>query len=78
MSAGYPIVDVDPQWKTVPEAMGSKGKFWFRMPGPPSGPDWLFKFPVENTGGHWRKKSPTKSPARCASSRPRLSWRSAA
>ena len=71
MSAEYPVVDVDPKWKAEPEQMGSKDKFWFRNPA--SDRDWLFKFPTENTGGHWAKKSPTKSLARWVSSRPGLS-----
>ncbi len=56
MAAEYPIVEVYPQWETGPEAMGSKEKFWFRKPDDPDGPDWLFKFPKENTGGHWAEK----------------------
>lgn len=54
MSAEYSVVDVDPKWKAEPEQMGSKDKFWFRNPA--SDRDWLFKFPTENTGGHWAEK----------------------
>ena len=46
-------MDVDPQWETELEEMGSKEKFWFRKP---DGSDWLFKFPKENTGEHWAEK----------------------
>ena len=53
MAAEYPIEEVDPQWETKPEEMGSKEKFWFRKP---DGSDWLFKFPKENTGEHWAEK----------------------
>ena len=53
MAAEYPIEEVDAQWKTEPEQMGSKEKFWFRKP---DGADWLFKFPKENTGEHWSEK----------------------
>ena len=55
MSAEYPIVDVDPKWKAEPEQMGSKDKFWFHNPASDVR-DWLFKFPTENTGGHWAEK----------------------
>lgn len=56
MSAGYPVMDVYPEWKTESEQMGSKEKFWFRKPSEPDGHDWLFKFPTEGTGQHWAEK----------------------
>ncbi len=56
MSDRYPIVEVDPEWETGPEQMGSKRKFWFRRPEDPDGPNWLFKFPQGDTGGHWAEK----------------------
>ena len=56
MSVRYPVVDVYPDWMTEPEQMGSKEKFWFRKPNASDSHDWLFKFPTENTGGHWAEK----------------------
>lgn len=56
MSPKYPIMDVHADWKTEPEQMGSKQKFWFRRPNDPDGREWLFKFPTKNTGEHWAEK----------------------
>ena len=56
MSEDYPIKMVDPKWPAGPEHMGSKDKFWFSEPNSPEGPEWLFKFPTANTGGHWAEK----------------------
>jgi hypothetical protein len=38
----------------VIEQLGSKPKFWFRMPGDKR--PWLFKFARENTGEGWSEK----------------------
>ena len=52
MADPYDIVDVNPDMIVDKEEMGSKKKFWYR-----DGDDqWLFKFPQENTGGHWAEK----------------------
>lgn len=56
MSPKYPIMDVHADWKTEPEQMGSKQKFWLRPPNDPDGREWLFKFPTKNTGEHWAEK----------------------
>lgn len=56
MSKEYPIKEVNLTWKTEPEQMGSKRKFWVRNPDDPDGRDWLFKLPTENTGEHWAEK----------------------
>ena len=32
MNPQYPIMDVHADWKTAPEQMGSKQKFWYRQP----------------------------------------------
>lgn len=50
----YPILDVQAKWVLEPEALGSKEKFWYRAND--KGPEWLFKYPQENTGQHWAEK----------------------
>lgn len=55
MSPKYPIMDVHADWKTEPEQMGSKQKFWYRQPGEDK-TNWLFKYPRPNTGEHWAEK----------------------
>ena len=55
MRTAYPIFQVQPEWTLEPEDMGTKAKFWFRRPGDDE-PDWLFKYPRENTGEHWAEK----------------------
>ena len=50
----YPIVMIQPDWVLEEEPMGSKDKFWFRELD--DEPDWLFKYPQENTGQHWSEK----------------------
>ena len=56
MSANYPVMIIDPQWRTEAEHMGSKNKFWFRNPQDKDKRDWLFKLPTEKTGEHWAEK----------------------
>ena len=51
----YPIVEVEPEWVRDSEDMGSKKKFWYRIPGEQGG-YWLFKYPQANTGQHWAEK----------------------
>jgi hypothetical protein len=50
----YPVIQIDPNWVLQQEALGSKEKFWFRRKD--AEPQWLFKFPDENTGQHWAEK----------------------
>lgn len=50
----YPVVTVQPAWRSDPEAMGTRSKFWYRQPDTPN--RWLFKFPREHTGEHWSEK----------------------
>ncbi len=50
----YPIFEIEPEWVLEPEGMGSKEKFWYRAKD--GEPEWLFKFPQENTGQHWSEK----------------------
>ena len=54
MSDEYLIVTVKPEWRSNPEEMGSKTKFWYRKPGKKI--DWLFKYPRPKTGEHWAEK----------------------
>ena len=54
MSNTYSIIEVEPEWVVEPEDMGTKAKFWFRIPS--SSTEWLFKSPRENTGEHWAEK----------------------
>ena len=63
MSDYYPIIEVEPEPAFDPdriESMGSKAKFWFRMPGEGGESDWLFKYPRPNTGEHWAEKIATE------------------
>ncbi len=53
-SCPYPVVTVDAGWKLDSEAMGTKVKFWYRMP--EDNHRWLFKFPRKDTGEHWSEK----------------------
>ena len=76
MSPQYPIMDVHADWKTEPEQMGSKQKFWLRPPNDPDGREWLFKFPTKNTGEHWAEKMAYEMPVRCVSSLRRSDWHS--
>lgn len=55
MSDQYPIVEVQPEWILQPEEMGSKKKFWYRLPGDQE-TLWLFKYPQSGTGQHWAEK----------------------
>jgi len=50
----YKVVEIQPEWVLEPEALGSKEKFWYRAND--NKPEWLFKFPQENTGQHWAEK----------------------
>lgn len=52
----YPIIEVKPEWVRDPEDMGSKKKFWYRVPGGLLGEYWLFKYPRAKTGEHWAEK----------------------
>jgi hypothetical protein len=54
MSEPYFIFQIEPEWVLEPEGMGSKAKFWYRVKD--GEPEWLFKFPQENTGQHWAEK----------------------
>lgn len=53
-SGAYPIVEVEDAWATKNEAMGSKPKFWYRIPGEEA--RWLFKYPQGDSGQHWAEK----------------------
>lgn len=50
----YPVFDVQPKWVLESEALGSKQKFWYQAND--KEPEWLFKYPQENTGQHWAEK----------------------
>lgn len=54
----YPIVEVEPDWLSGVEPMGSKDKHWVRLPD--DSQPWLFKFSRESagvvTGEHWAEK----------------------
>ena len=52
--AEFSVFNIEPQWILEPEAMGSKDKFWYRARD--NEPEWLFKYPQENTGQHWAEK----------------------
>lgn len=51
------------RWVLEQEAMGSKDKFWYRAKH--GEPEWLFKYPQDNTGQDWAEKSRLRS---------RLAW----
>ena len=36
--------------------MGTKAKFWYRLPEEEGDAEWLFKFPRPHTGEHWAEK----------------------
>ena len=36
--------------------MGTKAKFWYRLPEEEGNTEWLFKFPRPHTGEHWAEK----------------------
>ncbi len=36
--------------------MGTKAKFWYRLPNQEGNAEWLFKFPRLDTGEHWAEK----------------------
>jgi HipA-like C-terminal domain len=50
----YKVIEIQPEWVVESEALGSKAKFWYRAND--GEPEWLFKFPQENTGQHWAEK----------------------
>jgi hypothetical protein len=54
----YPIVEVQPDWLSGVEPMGSKDKHWVRRPD--DSQPWLFKFSRKSagavTGEHWAEK----------------------
>lgn len=60
MSDPFPVIEVLPEWVLEPEGMGSKDKFWYRRA--EGEPRLFFKFSQENTGQHWLRRLPPKSP----------------
>jgi len=52
--ASYPIHKIDPVDVFYEEDMGTKHKFWCRVPN--DNRQWLYKFPRPNTGEHWAEK----------------------
>lgn len=56
MSVDYSIISIEDEWKTSDEMLGSKAKFWFRMPGKEEDTRWLFKYARLHTGEHWAEK----------------------
>ncbi len=58
----YPIIEVESDWTTDKEDLGSKTKFWYTKPNETV--DWLFKYPRENTGEHWAEKIASELSAR--------------
>lgn len=54
MPDDFPILQLRTDSPEVIEQLGSKPKFWFRMPGDEQ--PWLFKFTRENTGEDWSEK----------------------
>ena len=47
-------MEVKPEWTIEDEAMGSRQKFWYDVPGDQQ--RWLFKYPRAGTGEHWAEK----------------------
>ena len=54
MCGHYPIIEVESDWTTNKEDLGSKTKFWYTEPDETV--HWLFKYPRDNTGEHWAEK----------------------
>ena len=54
MPESYPILQLQTNSPEVIEQLGSKEKFWFRLPHDEQ--PWLFKFTRENTGEDWSEK----------------------
>lgn len=54
MCGHYPIIEVESDWTTNKEDLGSKTKFWYIKPDETV--HWLFKYPRKNTGEHWAEK----------------------
>lgn len=50
----YQVLEIQQEWVLEPEALGSKEKFWYQSN--EKYPEWLFKYPQENTGQHWAEK----------------------
>lgn len=50
----YPVIQVRPEWGLGNEDMGTKSKFWYRVPSQDT--RWLFKYPRRNSGEHWTEK----------------------
>lgn len=50
----YPILELQTDSPVLIEQLGSKPKFWFRIPDEKQ--PWLFKFARERTGEHWAEK----------------------
>lgn len=50
----YPVVEIDANWATGPEQMGSKPKFWRQRADQEQ--LWLFKYPRPGSGEHWAEK----------------------
>ena len=55
MAAGYPVIEVLPEWAPQREDMGSKPKFWY-IPPELDEAHWLFKHPRADRGEHWAEK----------------------
>ena len=50
----YPIFEIQSDWVSQSEALGSKQKFWYSESN--EQPPWLFKYPQAGTGQHWAEK----------------------
>ncbi len=50
----YPILEIQSDWVSESEALGSKQKFWYSENHEES--PWLFKYPQAGTGQHWAEK----------------------
>jgi len=46
----YPILQIQSDWVSQSEALGSKQKFWYSESN--ERPPWLFKYPQAGTGQH--------------------------
>lgn len=53
-SSSYKVISVPGPAPDLYEPMGSKQKFWYRVPG--DSQPWLFKFPRAGTGEAWAEK----------------------
>ena len=56
MADYYPIIEVQAEWVLQSEGMGSKEKYWYRVPHINES-IWLLKHPArESSGEHWAEK----------------------